>query len=82
MRHRSLFKNKTYVFESFVRINLTIENFIIAINAIINSDQKVISMSNFNFISIKILKDQILKTKLTIKESFIRDININAFRFQ
>ena len=36
IRHRSLFRNKTYVFELFIRINLTIENFIIAINAIIN----------------------------------------------
>ena len=60
IRHRFLSKNKNYLFEFIFQIDIVIDQFLIEIQTMIENDQKIISMNNFEITQIKILKNQII----------------------
>ena len=59
IKHRDLFKS-SYLFESISRTNLTNEKLIIALSAIVHSNQRAILVSNFELMNTKIIKEQLL----------------------
>ena len=59
IKHRDLFKN-SYLFESISRTNLTSEKLVIALSAIVHSNQRAIFVSNFELMNTKIIKKQLL----------------------
>ena len=59
IKHRDLLKS-SYLFESISRTNLTSEKLIIALSAIVHSNQRAILVSNFELMNIKIIKKQLL----------------------
>ena len=66
IRHRFLSKNKNYLFEFIFQIDIVIDQFLIEIQTMIENDQKIISMNNFEITQIKILKNQIINRVFTL----------------
>ena len=59
IKHRDLFKS-SYLFESISRTNLASEKLMIALSAIVHSNQRAILVSNFELMNTKIIKEQLL----------------------
>ena len=72
VKHQSLVKNKSYFFDFCLRTNLIMRKFIISTEAVVTFNQKIISMNNFDFISKKIIKSQMLK-KISL---FVKSVQI------
>jgi len=60
MRHKSLLVEASYLFQAFSYMHSTIEELVIAISAMIESNQCAILVSNFGLIFSKIRKEQAL----------------------
>ena len=54
MRYRFLSTNENYFFESTSRINIVIDELITTIQTIINDNQQIISINNFDACDVKI----------------------------
>ena len=61
IKHQSLVKSRSYFFDFCFRTNSVTEKFIILTKAVVTFNQKIILMNNFDFISKKIIKSQMLK---------------------
>ena len=76
IKHRLLSIEKNYFFESIFYVNMTIAEFIIAIQTIVKNHQNVISINNFELRFIKILKNQIFERFFTLLRN-AQSIEIN-----
>ena len=76
IKHRFLSIEKNYFFKSIFYVNMTIVEFIIAIQTIVKIHQNIISINNFELRFIKILKNQIFERFFTLSRN-ARSIEIN-----
>ena len=74
VKHKSL-SRRIYLFESIVKKNVFLKQYLTKINALLTNEMKFISMTNFEEIEFKIFKKQLLK-QLKSSEIFITQMTI------